>query len=262
MSTERIIYGAHALESVKSYKLISQIIETLKNQNIKYIDTAPTYDLGYINKYIGSQRNEFEVIYKVSLLKLPRTWVPTRLFPLFKRIFNRKYIRYIFNFIFTFKKLKSEDLLSHKKSLMKGLKDCNKQNFYSYLFHEDTKYGCSKDISKFLNLSMEKGLTKNIGISLHGDYTIDELNNLIKNNPWISALQLPIESDRYSFEDIVGLVNKNENINFAIRGFYKAYRKKVYKQIKKFIMLSKSNSKVVFSTTKNQRIIELVNSLK
>jgi len=117
-------------------------------------------------------------------------------------------------------------------------------------------------MSKFLKLSMEKGLTKNIGISLHGDYTIDELNNLIKNNPWISALQLPIESKKYNFKDIVDLVNKNENINFAIRGFYNAYREEVYKQIKKFIMVSKSNSKVIFTTTKNQRIIELVNFLK
>jgi len=262
MSTERIIYGGHALESVKSYKLVSQIIETLKNQNIKYIDTAPTYDFGYINKYIGEHRDYFKVISKISLRKSPRTWVPFQLFPLFKKLFNRKYIRYIFNFIYTPIEIKSDDFMSHEKSLKKSLKDCNKHSFYSYLFHEDTKFGCSKDMSKFLKLSMEKGLTKNIGISLHGDYTIDELNNLIKNNPWISALQLPIESKKYNFKDIVDLVNKNENINFAIRGFYNAYREEVYKQIKKFIMVSKSNSKVIFTTTKNQRIIELVNFLK
>ena len=263
MECERIIFGANILESVKNYKNVYQILETLKNCNIKFIDTAPTYDFGYINKYIGEHKGYFKVISKISLRKSPRTWVPFQLFPLFKKLFNRKYFRYIFNFIYTPVEVKSDDFMSHEKSLKKSLKDCNVDYFYTCLFHEDgNKFDGNKNISSYLKSINEKGLAKNIGISLHGNYTIEEITNLISFNPWIKSIMLPIESNKYCFNEIVELVNTNQNINFAVRGFYNAFNEEIFEQIKKFINASKSNSKVVFSTSKKERIIELVEYLK
>ena len=262
MSINRIIFGCDGFESLNSYRRIINLVDFIVDSGIYQFDTAPTYYWGYAEKYLSKCPKSIRITSKLTLNKMPNTWVPKQIFPLFYRLINRKYLRKILDTIYTVRIYNSVSTESMNQCLEKSLNSCGIEKLSCYLLHGISQSLWTNELISFLNSSKAHQLTSKIGISIEGSESLSELETIIINNDWIDTIQLSVSNDSYTIDNLIDFTNQYRNIEFIARGFYKAFGKtQAIIQIKNFLSKSNVNSKIIYSSSNKEHIKELIASL-
>ena len=265
MILDRVIFGCNAITSLKSYNLAISILNIAYDYGIRRYDTAPSYGNGYSEKIIGDFLNEKKdvlITTKFGLGKDYNTKIPSSIaLPL--NFFKKKYFGGKSNIISNPKTFMDDIKIDSgyiESSLNSSLKRLKSKKLDCLLFHEGTPDKLTEDAIELLLNYKEKKIINKIGFGT-SYVTLSKIKNI--NDKIFDIVQydgFKLYNDFKNMEHIFHGILKQNFLN-KLNIEKTILKSEIYGKAMAEVLIKFPKSKVIFSSTNKNHIINNIQSL-